>query len=288
MGLESNRKIFLCASDKKRMENEDFILNLKKEFNINSFPSKELKEGDIVVAIGGDGTLNFLANNLNNLKNLKVLYFAQGTANDFAKSLSISPIVPTVELVKNIISNAPDIKVPLMKCNDKKFLNVATAGAPAKVTESGSDLIKEYTGKVSYYLSALDEILNAEKMKFTYSIPSREKNEAESFGFIVSQGNFAGGGVRVSTSYSPCFQDNFNFVTIDSTDVSACIAPIVKLQNNYPFDFDEKDKTILSHSVDKLEVSSDDEILIKLDGEEYSAKKINFSKSESSFNFYVY
>ena len=78
----------------------------------------------VVLVIGGDGTLNYFLNNTKYLNKAKVLYIPRGTANDFAKSLygQSKKLEITNEHILDIFNNALMVDVPVMQCNDQKFI----------------------------------------------------------------------------------------------------------------------------------------------------------------------
>lgn len=280
------KKVHICASEETLKEHEDFISGLKEEFESSPLKGEELKDDSFVVLLGGDGSLNYLFNNISNFNDLRIIYFPCGTANDFAKSLKITPSTPTVEKVKEILDHCPLAEIPVMKCNDRHFINAATGGAPARVTSSGEDLLKKLTGKISYYVSALEEIISPNQIELRYSVNDKDEKEIKTYGFIVSQGLFAGGGVKVTPSFTPAFQRHFNFLTADSDYLSESLGTILKIQN---FDGARyRDSNMIGEAVRKLTIKSHEEVPLKLDGEEYAAKELTFVKADQIPSFYIY
>ncbi|WP_372655916.1 diacylglycerol kinase family protein, partial [Halobacteriovorax sp.] len=217
----------------------------------------------------------------------KVIYFPLGTANDFARSLSLNPIQPEVSIVKDIVNNSPTVTIPIMSCNSKNFINVATGGALALITESGSDILKNVTGKLSYYVGALDEILSPQEYEITFKTKSSNKRVILTNGFIISQGLYAGGGVKVSPHISPLFKETFNFLTLESKELASSLADILKIQQSDSIT-DLKESKIITEDLEELIIQSETELPLKLDGEEYTSKKLKFSKSGKELKFYLY
>ena len=86
------------------------------------------KEGfDLVVAAGGDGTLNEVVNGIAGLKKRpKVGIIPAGTTNDYARALKI-PREDPVEAAK-IILKQQSIKLDVGQANDDYFINIAGGG----------------------------------------------------------------------------------------------------------------------------------------------------------------
>src|SRR5690606_21656793 len=97
------------------------------------------------------------------------------------------------------------------------------------------DLLKKTIGKFSYYLSALEELFAQEYYEIEYqydatSMPTKIKTHA----LIVSQGLYAGGGVKVSPSYCGNMGDDFNFITLDTVALSDSVSALIEFQKEEP------------------------------------------------------
>ncbi len=260
---------------------------MKGYFNISSFKNIKKEKEAIVLILGGDGTLNYLINNISTFKNIKVLYFPSGTANDFARSLRLNPVTPSLQVVQDILENSALVPIPIMKCNDKRFINVVSAGAPANVTQSGSDLIKEYTGKISYYISALEEIVSPQVVKIKLSVNDSSPVELSLFGFAILQGLFAGGGVKLSPNISANFREKFEFTALTSDNLGSALTTLLKIQKNDVM-IDSQDKNLITYLATKIVIESNEKIPAKLDGEEYHSSKFEFKKEKEPLNFFYY
>ena len=110
---------------------------------------------DIIVACGGDGTLNETVTGLMHLnKKPKPLlgYIPTGTVNDFATSLHIPKTIP--EAVDNIINGVP-FPVDMGGFNDRYFTYVAAFGAFTKVSYSTPHASKQALGRAAYLLEGV-------------------------------------------------------------------------------------------------------------------------------------
>jgi YegS/Rv2252/BmrU family lipid kinase len=285
-------KYFICGSEETINNHDDFLSTLSKDHAVTALsPRENIHNGASIIVLGGDGTLNYMVNNFNDLDQGKIIYFPTGTANDFAKSMGIIERLPSTAIVDSINKNAPTIKIPVMKCNDRYFINVATAGSPARVTSTGGDLLKETIGRFQYYIAALEKLLGPEEYKLSYQIDNGEKKSLTTHGFLVSQGLFAGGGVKVSSNFTPNFKEYFNFISPNSTDLTPAIQNLINLQKTdgpVEVDMDSNQNDLIDFQCQKLKVTAYQEIPVKLDGEEYCAREFCFEKSSTSLEFYLY
>lgn len=273
-------KISLCASDIQKDKHAEFIRDLHKNFDLVSCDSQSDAP---IILLGGDGSLNFLLNQTTASKQ-KIIYFPTGTANDFARSLKLPTTLPHISKVESIIRQDLRISIPVMSCNDRKFINVASVGAPARVTQSGSDMLKKVMGKISYYIAGIEELFNPNGFELTYQIDNSAEATITSRGFLVSQGLYAGGGVKVSTSYTPNFGEFFNFVTLDSIDLTTSLSSILELQK----EICEPSPETISSFGRTLKITSSEQIPAKLDGEEFEAKEFTFKKESRFIDFYLH
>lgn len=271
--------IYVCCADDKRKEYSKLINNLIGHYGVVD-KLENISADGLVLVVGGDGSLNYLCNLLPDEGRFKVLYVPSGTANDFAKALGISP--STHKDMISVTKNSPLVSIPVMECNEKKFINVATIGEPARVTDDGLGLLKEYTGKLSYYINAVDKILNTKPIVFEI-IGKNFNKKFESYGAFVSQGIFVGGGVRVSGNVGGSFQETFNLTLAETSGITDSLGCLVDLQSlNFKNDF------LINENFEKLVIKSKEELDVKLDGEAYSSKKLEFEKSKLILDFYLY
>lgn len=272
-------KLALIASDAKKEEFKIELADLESEYEF-------AEDAENILLLGGDGSLNHLVNNfsLSELSKRKIIYFPTGSANDFARSLKIIPNAPTTAKIKSVLNQNKMITIPICKCNDRYFINVMCAGAAALVTESGDTLLKKVMGKVTYYLGAIEQILMTSIYKYKFKSDTITR-EVESPGFVVSQGLYAGGGVKVSPSYCANFGERFDFVSLSNEKLSSIISSTLELQKEEP-NLDDLEIDFISTK--KITVKSAKDIPAKLDGEEYSAKSFVIEKSSNTLQFYLH
>lgn len=108
---------------------------------------------DLVVAVGGDGTLNETIAGLLRLEQPPLLgYLPQGSTNDFAASLHISGNPVTAATA--IVSHAPQ-KLDIGWWNERSFAYVASFGAFTKSSYTASQTAKNALGHLAYILEGM-------------------------------------------------------------------------------------------------------------------------------------
>ena len=146
---------------------------------------------ETVIAIGGDGTLNEVANGLAGSAT-RLLAVPLGTGNVFAKEFSLPP---TVEGCLALLEEGKTVSVPLARANDRYFVLMASAGFDAEVVERMTYRQKNALGISAYVLAGVRHILRRQPPLWV-ELPDRERIEAQSV--IVARGKTYGGNVTIA------------------------------------------------------------------------------------------
>lgn len=118
---------------------------------------------DVIVASGGDGTLNETIKGIMQLnKKIPIGYIPAGTMNDFASSLGIPKIMP---LAAEKIVAGETAEVDIGSFNDEFFTYVAGFGAFTDVSYETPQPMKNVFGSLAYII----EVLNLKRLGTTKS-----------------------------------------------------------------------------------------------------------------------
>src|SRR5688500_14445270 len=85
---------------------------------------------DVVVAVGGDGTLNEVVNGLDG-RETPLGVVPLGTANDFARQIGIPN---DADHAMDVILQRKPVRIDTASLNGRRFLNVSTGGIGAEAT----------------------------------------------------------------------------------------------------------------------------------------------------------
>lgn len=115
-----------------------------------------LEEDDYIILAGGDGTLNCFVNNIEGIRfDNEVLYFPNGTGNDFAHDLGHSKECNPFSITE-YIKNLPCVTV---KGKTYRFINGVGYGIDGYCCEVGDELRKIPGKKVNYTSIAIKGLL---------------------------------------------------------------------------------------------------------------------------------
>ncbi|WP_106494662.1 diacylglycerol kinase [Lentibacillus sp. Marseille-P4043] len=145
---------------------------------------------DVVVAAGGDGTINEVVNGLAEQDfRPKLGIIPVGTTNDFARALSIPRnIMKAVDIILDDHSMPLDIG----KVNEHYFINIAGGGKLTELTYEVPSKLKTMLGQLAYYMKGIEMLpsLKPTSVRIEYD---GEVLEDDIMLFLISNTNSIGG-----------------------------------------------------------------------------------------------
>src|SRR6266496_6436226 len=157
----------------------------------------EADTADLLIAAGGDGTLNEVVHGLMDLSKptRPILGIVPlGTANDFATGCGI-PRDPAKALALCIRGEA--VPIDIGKANEHWFINAASSGFGAQITATTSPELKRLLGPAAYSVMGAILAINLHHYQGKLSLPDREIIGSGPVA-IVGNGRQTGGGIQVA------------------------------------------------------------------------------------------
>lgn len=190
----SAQKIFAITRRIQSIKNiEVTFFATKKKNDATTAALRACKNNyDLIIACGGDGTVNEIVNGIMLSENkTKLAILPTGTINDFAQQLSVP---------KNVINytrmllNGRYKKIDIGKANDKYFVNVVGGGAFTNIPHIVPSDVKTSFGKYAYYLQGAFEIPGQLDKSYviTYTLDGKELT-LNTFLFLISNTASVGG-----------------------------------------------------------------------------------------------
>ena len=217
-------------------------------------------EADLLIAAGGDGTLNEVIHGLMDLsrKARPVLGVVPlGTANDFATGCGI-PRDPEAALALCLEGEAVPIDVG--KANEHWFLNAASVGFGAEITASTSPELKRLLGQAAYTVMGAILAMNVHHYHGTLILPDREITGSAPVA-IVGNGRQTGGSFQV-TPRARIDDGLLDVLVVRHIPATAALTAARELQQLSP------DGEYISYwQTPWAEVHSEEAIPVNLDGE---------------------
>ncbi|MBP9105090.1 MAG: YegS/Rv2252/BmrU family lipid kinase [Chitinophagaceae bacterium] len=225
--------------------------------------------------IGGDGTLNYFINKYKELK-LPLVIFNGGTGNDFHWFLyGEIRLEKQIETVLAVVPRPIDIG----KCNDRLFINGVGIGFEGEVARELTGK-KKRAGKTSFMITVLKEIFSYRSKAYQITADGKSFERKRYLIIDINNGSRAGGGFHVAplASASDGF---FDLVVIDALRPIKRLRwlPVIEKGKHLKLPF------VNYSTVKRILIESDDLIQFHLDGEYYSADKMEIEILSKKFLF---
>ncbi len=231
-----------------------------KESIENAFIGLDDTYNHLLIA-GGDGTVDLILNSMkiNNIE-IPIGILPTGTANDFANALNISSNVK--ESIDNIIKSTPK-KIDIGKINNKYFINVASAGMFTDISQRINQDLKNYIGKVSYYIKGIEEALYMRK--FNISVYSEEITyEGDMYLMLIFNGKTAG---NINLAYKAEIDDGYlDVIIFKGMPLPKSIPVLISVLKGEHLDH-LNESELLYFKTKKLSIECNDYLVTDIDGE---------------------
>lgn len=214
---------------------------------------------DIIIAAGGDGTLNEVVAGVSEFENRpKIGVIPMGTTNDFARAVHIPR---DIHRAVEIIIKGDTIPVDVGKVNDRYFINIAGGGRITELTYDVPSKLKTMLGQLAYYLKGIEMLpsINATKVRIEYD---GEVFEDEAMMFLVGLTNSVGGFEKLAPN-SSINDGKFSLLILKKVN----IAEFIRLATLAIRGEHLGDPHVIYKKATNIKVTSDDKVLLNLDGE---------------------
>jgi diacylglycerol kinase (ATP) len=164
------------------------------------FARTALKNGcDVIVAAGGDGTLNEVVNGIGeDLGEARVGLIPLGTGNDFGRTIGV-PV--DLETAIDVILAGDTRPVDLVRVTSDEvryFVNVSAGGFSGLVDEKLTPEIKKTWGPLAYLRGAAAALSELRAYRTTLAFDNTESLVLDLYNVVVANGQFVAGGTLIA------------------------------------------------------------------------------------------
>lgn len=152
---------------------------------------------DVVIALGGDGTINEVVNGLDGF-DTPLGIIPLGTANDFATQAGIPA---DADHAMDVILRRKPVCIDTASLNGRRFLNVSTGGVGAEATAETPAEAKETLGPMAYAITGVRKFAEFEPYGAAFAGPDFSFS-GEFLMFAVGLTRASGGGTLVTPNAS--------------------------------------------------------------------------------------
>ncbi|MEP6821046.1 MAG: diacylglycerol kinase family protein, partial [Chthoniobacterales bacterium] len=176
----------------------------KEEGDATRFAREAVEQGaEVVLAAGGDGTLNEVINGImRTADHVRLGLIPLGTGNDFARVLDLpSSIGECLEVIK--AGNVREIDVVRVTSDRiRYFLNVSAGGFSGTVNEKMTPEIKESWGPLAYLRCAAEALPELRAYQTKITLDDADVLELDLHNVVIANGRYVAGGTLIAPEAS--------------------------------------------------------------------------------------
>ena len=235
-----------------------------KRGSAGRFARTAIKSGcDLIVAAGGDGTLNEVINGIGERAGqVRIGLIPLGTGNDFARTLELpNDVDQCIELILAGRTRAIDL-VRITSDRTRYFVNVSAGGFSGLVDEKLTPQMKSTWGPLAYIRGAAAALPELRAYLTRIALDDKETLSESLYNVIVGNGRFVAGGIPISPEAVP--DDGLlDLVLIPERPVAdlALLAPQILMGNHL------SNASIIYRRAARISVNSKPGMWFNVDGE---------------------
>ncbi len=227
--------------------------------------TRAAKEGfDLIVAAGGDGTLNEVINGIAGLKHRPTLaIIPAGTTNDYARALRV-PREDPVAAAKLILKPANRFKIDIGKANENYFMNIAAGGKLTELTYDVPSQMKSLFGYAAYFVRGAELLPQIKPVEVSVKYDGQEFRGKASTIFLALT-NSVGGFEQIVPDAS-LDDGNFSLIIVKDSSLGGMLQLMAKALKGTHVD-DPRVIYVKAKDVEVTPLDEKDRLMINLDGE---------------------
>lgn len=221
-----------------------------------------------IYAVGGDGTINEVLNGMAD-SDSSLACIPGGTGNDFIQSLAGD--FRRMDILRETILGEERL-IDVGMVNETYFLNVASVGFDAKVNYK-AQLFKNkpfISASLAYYGGILSSLTDLSPIRVRIH-QGEERREAELFLMAVCNGPTYGGGYHIAPQAS-ITDGRFEIIEVAPLRLGQIVDYLPKLKKGTHIGL----PGIRHYQTDRIQVSSDQEFIVNIDGETMFSRDVDF------------
>jgi len=229
---------------------------------------------DVVVCVGGDGTLNEVLNGFIDdgrpvAENALLGFVPNGTGCDFVRSVPIprnlEGALDTIARgeIRTIDLGCIRYRDPLNQTRVRCFHNIASFGLGGEVDERANRTTKVFGPFFAFILSTLQSLLLYGKKRICFRLDGGTPMEVTAWNIAVANGRYHGGGMLVAPGAS--VDDGlFHVTVIGDLSLAEALFHLPKLYSGRITEV----KHVSTFTCRRVEAFSDQRVLLDVDGEQ--------------------
>ncbi|WP_077324496.1 diacylglycerol kinase [Virgibacillus siamensis] len=237
------------------------------------------RQFDLVVAVGGDGTINEVINGLAEQEyRPKLGIIPTGTTNDFARALSIPR---DIKKAIDIILDGQSMFLDIGRVNDQYFMNIAGGGKLTELTYEVPSKLKTMLGQLAYYMKGIEMLPSLKPTRAKIEYDGNVIDE-DIMLFLVSNTNSVGGFEKLAPD-AKANDGYFDLIIIKNAN----LAEFVRIASLALRGAHLEDKHIIYAKAKEVNVTTDEKMQLNIDGEFGGLLPGKFMNLQQHIEFFV-
>lgn len=237
------------------------------------------------ICVGGDGTINEIANSAPSNPNVEFGVIPSGSGNDFVRNFTNTKHFSDIDAQ----IDGETMSFDLIKCNDFYCVNMINIGFDCSVVKEAAKIkkyVKWLSPGLSYIFGVVSVLFKKFGTKMSLIFDDGEVIEEEFTLTAIGNGKFCGGGFMASPK--ALLQDGImDICAIDKITRGTFISLVGSYKKGTYLDNARAMRYIKHRRVPHFKMEFDAPIAICIDGEIKGAKSIDFSVVQNAFNFVI-
>ena len=236
------------------------IHNTTAEAGDAAAPAAAAGDYDMVVAVGGDGTLNEVASGLMTLEHPPLLgYLPQGSTNDFASSLHLPGKPPEAAAAMLAGSNR---RLDVGRWDERYFMYVASFGAFTRSSYTATQAAKNALGHFAYILEGMKDVGSLRPYRVRLTADGETLDGEYLFGAVCNSTSI-GGLMKLESERVVLDDGKFELLLIPNPRTATDLQNLVMALLNQQYD----SEGLVFRHVSQIHLETEDNLPWSLDGE---------------------
>ena len=180
------------------------VLFSERPGHLTELARQAVQEGEqLLVVVGGDGSVNEVANGITGLPGVELAVIPRGTGWDFARSHGIPHrLEDALRVARDGRAQIVDLGRASYRDGTSVFANVASAGMSGAIAARANETTKALGGKVSYLLATVSVFRRWQPGELRVTVDGEER-AGRMHDVIVALGRYIAGGMQLCPDADP-------------------------------------------------------------------------------------
>lgn len=239
---------------------------------------------DLVVAAGGDGTINEVVNGIAPLPvRPKIMVIPAGTTNDYARALKIPR--GDIKAAAEIVKRNQTVKMDIGKADENYFINIAAGGYLTELTYEVPSELKSIFGYLAYLVKGAEMLPRVKPIKMHFEYDDGVFDGKVSM-FFLGLTNSVGGFEQIVPD-AKLDDGKFSLIIVKTANIFEIVHLIALMMNGGKH---VNDPRIIYQKTSSLYVETeelDKPLMINLDGEYGGDAPMRFENLHQHLEFFA-